>query len=146
MLAKDPARRPAAAVELRKQLEEIQANEPVAIVSRTSPRLEKAASVLGFVLSMAIALGLGIGGGLLYRYLRRELHDRNDRIERVQTAISQGYEALARGDIEAAIRKNEEVAGIRGSTEDWELLGPRISAFERAVKAAEARRGKEAEE
>ena len=145
MLAKDPARRPTAAVELRKQLEEIQANEPVAAVSRTGPRLEKAASALGFLLAIAIALALGIGGGLVYRYLRRELHDRSGRIERVQAAIAQGYEALAKGDIEGAIRKNEEVAGIRGSTEEWEMLGPQIAAFERAVKAAEARRGKKEE-
>jgi serine/threonine protein kinase len=142
MLAKDPAKRPAAAVQLRKELEEIRATEPLAQPFRPRPRVEKLAGVLGLAASMAVALALGIGGGLLYRYMRRELHDRRGRIERIETAISEGYEALERGDIEGAVRKGAEVSGIRGSTEDWDLLGPKIAAFERALKAAEARRTK----
>jgi hypothetical protein len=141
MLAKDPAGRPAAAVELRKTLEAIQAVQPATPAPRRQPGREKLVKALGFLALMIFVLCIGIGGGLLFRHLRREMHDRNWRIDRVRTTISEGYRALDKGDIDAALEKSEELSAIRGSPDEWEFLGREIAAFEKAVRLAASRQG-----
>jgi serine/threonine protein kinase len=141
MLAKDPGGRPAAAAELRKLFEGIEASREVLPPPPPRPAFEKAARGLTLVAAMVLALLIGIGTGLLFRYMRREMHDRSDRIDRVKAAISEGHEALGKGDIERALRKVEEISRLSGSRDEWDLLGPEIDALERAVKARGAGRG-----
>jgi serine/threonine protein kinase len=137
MLAKEPAARPQV-VELTRELEALLVHDDSLETARLPRPPSKVRRSLGFGILMLLCLVAGIAAGLLLRDLRRAVRGQNVRIQRVRRTIDEGWKALQAGDIEAAVRKAEEISKLQFPTEEYEIIERDITAFTEAVKAAAA--------
>ncbi|HVR75412.1 MAG TPA: FHA domain-containing serine/threonine-protein kinase [Planctomycetota bacterium] len=140
MLSKDPAGRPASALELRRELEEAGAREarrPRNPRPRIRFRWPPAATLLLLSITLAVC---GIVAGVFYGDLGRAMTARRERIERIERILSEGSEAIGEGDLEKARVLLEEIRKTEGYRDEWQLLQARIDAFENALKRAAAQK------
>ncbi|MBI4607360.1 MAG: protein kinase [Planctomycetes bacterium] len=137
MLGKDPASRPEPA-EAARRLEEVLAEE-VRRTARPPRKRRPPRPGLRWGLAAALCLVLGLCLGAFYTHVTGVLSARSARLERVRATIAEGRQTLRAGDLEGARRKAAEIAGFRGSEEEWQILAPEIAAFEREIRGAEAK-------
>jgi serine/threonine protein kinase len=136
MLSKDPSARPPSAAAVARNLEAILSARVVLPADLAALTRRRWLRRIGFYFLGLLSLLLGAGLGFFLLHTGKMAGEKSARLQSVRKIISEGMDLLRAGKLREALLKQRELEKFQGAPEDWELLGPEIRTFERALQMA----------